>query len=254
MLNYIRSELYRNFHMKGSYLLIGICGALVIAMHGVLAWANTRGDFWYGNLSFTIGMLLSAGTLLAAISLIVGSIAFGDEYKNGTMKNVTAYGFSRIKIFFGKQIAAVITALVCFLAILGIFLASGFLLVENASAEMWRELFVGMGAIIPNLVAILAFSLSMQLILENSTAAQWISLGLFFVSPPILELLGIKFPIFAELRNWWPTQVIGNVTLEEVGYVWDVTEGMIHCISVGGVWLAFSLGLGCIGFARKEIR
>lgn len=254
MLNYIRSELYRNFHMKGSYLLIGICGGLVTAMHGVLAWAGARGDFWYNNLSFTMSMLLTAGTLLAAITLIVGSIAFGDEYKNGTMKNVTAYGFSRMKIFFGKQAAAVITAMVCFLAILGIFLISGLVLIENAPAEAWRELFVGMGAMIPSLVAVLAFSVSLQMIMESATAAQWVCLGVFFVAPPILELLGIKFQIFAELLEWWPTQVIGGVMLPDAGYIWDTTEGMVRCVSVGGVWLILALGLGCLGFARKEIR
>lgn len=254
MLNYVRSELYRNFHMKGSYLLIGICGGLVVAMHGVLFWAGTQADVLYDNMNFSMGILLSAGTLLAAISLIVASIAFGDEYKNGTMKNVVAYGFSRMKIFFGKQIAALITAMICFLAILGIFLASGFLLVENASAETWRELFIGLGVMIPNLAAVLAFSVSLQLIMENSTAAQWVGLGVLFVMPPIFELLGMKFPIFAELMEWIPTQAIGNVLLPESGYVWDTAEGMIHCVSVGLVWLAFSLGLGCIGFARRDIR
>ncbi|MCI8513418.1 MAG: ABC transporter permease subunit [Lachnospiraceae bacterium] len=255
MLNYIRSELYRNFHQKGSYLLIGVCGGLLVAMHVLLGVveAQAQGSFNYGNLSFTFTMLLGAGPLLVAVALVAGSVAFGEEYKNGTMKNTVAYGFSRVKIFFGKQIAALITAMICFLAIIAIFLVSGLIFLQNASAAEYQELLTGMIAIIPNLMGVLALTVSLHLIMESGAGAQWIGLGIVFVLPPVFELLGIKFPIFAELLNWIPSQAIGNV-MTETGYVWDTAEGMLHCVSVGAIWLAFSLGFGCIGFARKEIK
>jgi ABC-2 type transport system permease protein len=253
MLNYIRSELYRNFRTKGTYVLIGVCGGLLLAMNLVLGYFQRQGGFNYGNMTFTITVLLGAGVFLLAIALFTGAAVFGDEYKNGTLKNSSAYGFSRGKIFFGKQIAALLTAMICFGVIMLIFLVSGWILLEPAQEGAYQNLLRGLGAIVPNLAGTLAISITLMFLIDNSTMAEWASLGMLFAVPKVLEMFGMKFGWCAEAAKWFPSSAVSNV-MTETGMIWDTTAGLVRCAGIGLAWTAAAWVIGYILFARKEIK
>ena len=65
MLNYLRSEIYRNLRLKGNYLFILGAMAFVVFLNGVLwMFGNADANFSYNNTKFAFSSLFLVHFLL----------------------------------------------------------------------------------------------------------------------------------------------------------------------------------------------
>ena len=91
MLNYIKGEGYRITHSRGMYVAAGIASGLLVLMNLVLYISNQNiTNFPYGLMSFSLNNLIANLQILFISGFVVAALLFGDERKNGTLKNVVA--------------------------------------------------------------------------------------------------------------------------------------------------------------------
>ena len=89
MLNYIKGEGYRITHSRGMYVAAGIASGLLVLMNLVLYISNQNiTNFPYGLMSFSLNNLIANLQILFISGFVVAALLFGDERKNGTLKNV----------------------------------------------------------------------------------------------------------------------------------------------------------------------
>ncbi|MCH5274848.1 MAG: ABC transporter permease [Lachnospiraceae bacterium] len=260
MLNYIKSELYRISHSKGIYILCGICTALLLIMNLLLnAIWQSEPTFGYANTTFVFYTACTFINVVLMLTIVMGAIVFGDEYKNRTLGNSIAFGGSPIKIYLGKIIVSLIVAFLSLTVVLAIFIASSYLLLEDSGIEMLQAFLGTYLANSPILVAGLLAALTLCFLLRSETTASWSWLIIFEGVPIICLFLGMKFAFFAELYNWLAVNVIGStqniVGAEDfhVQWLWQVPEGLLRTLLVGLFGIVIFLVIGIVGMRRKEI-
>lgn len=269
MIHYIKSELYRIKHVKGVYLLTGICMALLLAMNLTLGYfRNHTGNFPYGTTSFSFMMVDTALEVVMILSLIMSCIIFADEYKNKTVMNSIAFGYSRLTVYFGKIITTLLVSIAALALVLAIFIGSAYLLLENSGTEALYELFRGFVVCAPILIAGELAAVTFCFLFGTAAAATWGWLLVFVAVPTVNSILGMKFPFFRELGKWLAYSLTGEgvvLTVSENGeqvaemtsgyqMIWMTQEGAIRCLLVGGIAIAIFLALGIVGLRKKELK
>lgn len=262
MINYIKSELYRIVHSKGIYILSGICALLLLSMNVVLHLFGQGGHFAYNNTEFVFSMVWSALNSVFFLTLVMGSIIFADEYKNKTISNSIAFGYSRISLYFGKILVGMIVSVAALTAVLGIFIISAYLLLENSGIDVLLKMFRGIGASIPALLTGEIAAITFCFLLGTTTGAIWSWFGLMIGVPMVSELLGMKFDFFARLSKWLVYEVLQDNQIimseegmaREVVMAWMTRDGLIRMILAGVIGIAIFLIWGVLGLRRKEIK
>lgn len=268
-MNYIKSEIYRVTHAKGIYLFTGICGALLLAMNLVLGYFRrfTEG-FPYGTTEFAFSMMNTALQMVMILSLVMACIIFADEYKNKTIMNSIAFGYSRTTLFIGKFVTTLLLSVVALAVVLAIFIGSSYLLLENSGIGALYGLLRGFAACALILIGSELAALTFCFLLGTPAAATWTWLLLFAAVPMITSVLGMKFSFFAQLNKWLAYNLVGEMLMVTVtqegeqvaevgmGYemIWMTQEGLTRCLLVGGITIAIFLVLGIVGLRRKEIK
>lgn len=103
MLNYFRSEIYRNLHSKGNYMFIlGVM--LFVVFLNVILWmfGNLDSTFPYNNTKYAFSSLYANMKIPMVLCVCVVNLIFGQEYKNHTLKNTISFGISRNAIYLSK--------------------------------------------------------------------------------------------------------------------------------------------------------
>lgn len=257
MIKYIKSELYRVVHSKGVYLLAGICLSMMLAVNLILAYFRGKEpSFAYGNTAFAFGMLGGFMQPIFFLTLLMGCLIFADEYKNKTIMNSIAFGFSRLTVYFGKLAVALIVSVTLLALLLGIFIGSGMLLLENSGTEVLCNLLKGFGACIPIFITGEVAAITFAFLIGSVMGSTWTWMGVFVCVPMACELLGMKFEIFTRISKWLAYSVAGEGTMtEDMGFVmvWMSREGFIRCILTGLIGTAVFLVIGVLGMRRKEL-
>lgn len=260
MLNYIKSELYRISHSKSIYILCGVCTGLLLAMNLLLhlIWRDEH-TFMYATTAFVFNFASTSINVVFILTIVMGCIVFGDEYKNRTLGNSIAFGSSTIKIYLGKVIVSLIVAFLALTVVLAIFIGSSYLLLEDSGIEMLREFLGTYLANSPILVAGLLAALTLCFLFKSEAAASWSWLIIFEGVPMVCLFLGLKFSFFAELYHWLASNVIGStqniVGAEDfdVHWLWQIPEGLCRTLLVGFLGTLVFLAIGIAGIRRKEI-
>lgn len=269
MMNYIKSELYRIVHSKGVYLLTGICTALLLGMNITLSCFRGAEHFSYATTEFVFSMMWSALNVVFFLTLCMGGIIFAEEYKNKTIVNSVAFGYSRISIYLGKLLTGIIVSVAALAVVLAVFIGSAYLLLENSGIDVLTTLLRGIGASLPILVAGETAAITLLFLVDSSAGATWSWLGIMLGIPIASELLGMKFDFFRKLTGWLAYEVLQNgqqiIMIEEeteagmavepqIVLSWMTQEGLTRMLLAGLIGTAVFLIWGVVGMRRKEIR
>ncbi len=262
MMNYIKSELYRVAHSKGIYILSGTCALLLVSMNAVLYFFGRGDHFAYNKTEFVFSSVWSSLNVVFFLTLCMGSLIFADEYKNKTISNSIAFGYSRVSLYIGKLLVGAIVSFAALAAVLGIFIITAYLLLEDSGIEVLLKMFRAIGASIPALLTGEIAAITLCFLIGTTTGAIWSWVGLMIGVPMISELLGMKFDFFAKLTKWLVYEVLQEGQLimidegaaSEVVMAWMTRDGLIRMILAGVIGIAVFLIWGVLGVKRKEIK
>ncbi len=256
MINYIKSELYRISRMKGIYVLTVICFGLLLAMNLVLLFVGLdTPTFPYDTVKFSLGMVEGSVTVVFILTLCIGSIIFADELKNRTIMNSVAFGYSRLQIYFGKIIVALIVSVITLLTVLGIFTGCTFLMLENTGIDALLSMIKCYSVESLILVCGVVAAITIHFLINSGAGAVWTWIGTFLGVPAIASLLAIKFNFFQRLSSWLAYTVSGLEVKDgdKVAMIYHTTEGARRCLLVGGIGTLVVIIAGVILLRKKEL-
>ena len=260
MLNYMKSELYRARHsaeIRGTAM--GLLG-LILFMNLILYIMSGLPHFHYGITSFSYSMLVSMPMLYCYVAGDVAVMLYESDKRNGTLGNSIAYGISRTRIFFGKCIAAFLTALFLLLLALPAYIISAMLLLEEAGPTVVWDMLAEVPAV--SLIAIAALILAVILLelFDNSFFSILAWLAILVILPKILLLAGMGMASGAEflldIAMWMPANFFSaemQVNMSECITVWDTAEGMAKCLLSGAAGILAFGTAGVLLLKKKEI-
>jgi len=259
MCSYIKSEFYRILRFKWTYLFIAICSLLLISSNVVLAVVNsTNSSFRYGNTGFSLGNYYNSLAMVYLLCVSVATMVFGNEYANHTMKNSVSYGISRTNIYFGKLIVEIIYAIVAFVIITGIHIASAYLLLENSGTQDLQLLLRTCFVCFPLLLFALAVTNCFIFIIEGTGASIMAIMGVLVIFPMISNLLGMKFKLFQELTKLLPWNMMNNIGFDKDAYQlilpWAGNTGYVNFWLIGMIQMALITLIGFVVFQKREIK
>ncbi len=255
MLNYIKSECYRIFHTKEIYLMTGILSALTVAMNLVL-YVFTTNNFPYANVMFSMNLLTGYLNILLAMGCMVAGFTFGDEHKNGTLKNVVAYGISRNTFFTGKCIVCSIMALLSMAVVMFFYIGSAFLLLENSGMTPLWEMLKGVGAALPSAFASLILTVLLYSLIKKEGLIIIIWAIIIWMVPNISFYLGLKIDLLNKMAEWMPYNFLRfEVSVNMSGYncLWNTPEGLAKCLIAGTAGIIIFYVAGIFLFRKKDI-
>lgn len=259
MINYIRSEVYRNLRNKGSYLFVLCAMAFVIFLNIILfSFAKSDSTFPYANTKFAFSSLYTSLQVPMIICVWAVSIIFSQEYKNQTLKNTVSFGISRTSIYFGKFIISVIFSFIAAVCVILTFIVSSYILLENSGIEYLTTLINSVVAGIPLLLFSLVVAHSFYFITEKeiNVIGWWI--GIVIVIPTLLTMIGRRSEVSRVIASYMPWNMLGNITFNEVANTivlgWITKEGIIKSIIVGVIGCVVFYIIGLEAFKRKEIK
>lgn len=259
MINYLRSECYRILRYKWTYLFILICSVAVISTTIVLAAVKySDSAFPYATTRFVFSFAYTSMGTVYLLCLVVSNMIFNNEYGNQTMKNCVSYGISRRTIFFGKLAIQILYSLIAFAVIMGMFVASAFLLLENTGKFELIKLVRTCLASLPLLISGLATMNCFAFFIEGSSAAATASVGVMLGLPTACNLLGMRFELFDKFKDILPWNILNysdyDQATETVILYWDSQKGFINCWTIGIAITAIITFFGFLMFQKKEIK
>ncbi len=259
MLSYLKSEFYRLYHNKWSYLFIVICSALLISSNIVLAAVKAaEPGFPYATTYFALSCFYTSFQMVFLLCISVAALVFGNEHSNHTMKNSVSYGISRGNIYFGKLIVEMVYAVIAFVIITGIDIAAAYLLLENSGVEHLHLLIKACFVAMPMFLCALAVTNCFLFALESTGAAVSAIIGLLVAFPLVSNFLGMKFKVFAEISRFLPLYMINNITYDfkkaELILPWDGIAGYYYYWLVGLAELIVVALIGFLVFRKKEVK
>ena len=257
MLNYIKSELYRVWHVKIILTMGGVFAGLTLAMNLVLFLLKDMEHFRYGITSFSFSMLVAYPMLYCYVAADVAASLYEGDKKNGTERNSIAAGISRMEIFVGKCLVSLLTALAILVLVLPVYIGSACLLLPPTGpvtvADMLMELpavaLCGISAIVLAVLLLEVFDKSIVSILT------WI--GIMIALPKALllagMLLGTGDDLLTRIAMWMPQNFFMgmDVNMSQCTPIWDTAAGMGKCAAAGAIGIVL-FGLGAVLLLRKK--
>lgn len=126
MINYMKSEYYRLFRLKGLYITSVICFLLIAAAAAVLYYfGQSDPNFPYNTGEFFYSNVIGSGLLIVLVGIIFNSTLTGKDMS--LIKQSVSFGISRKIIFWSK----LIITLSCFLAVCAVGILFMIVLGEN---------------------------------------------------------------------------------------------------------------------------
>lgn len=248
MLNYMKSEFFRITGSKDIYLFTFGIAAFALAVNLLLfAMNHIEPGFPYGTIRFSLSTFIGFIYFIMLGAGLIRVLLYGDENRNGTMKNAIISGLSRTQIFIVKCLIGIFVGFISMIVILAIYLGSAFLLLDGPGDEALYVLMQGLVAILPTAIAALVFGVAAFHFIKNTNWAQIFWIVVLFAVPILLYMLGTYFEPLSLAASWLPT----NIFLYEVGMtassfdcVWQTSFGMMKCLVSGFVALIVFTGFG----------
>lgn len=257
MMNYMKSELYRIQRSKGVYILIGSCILLMIAMNLVLwAFGNYDENFRYATTEFSFSMLTTGMQCVFFVTLMISGVIFGDEFKHRTFSNATAFGYSKMTVFFSKWLLTLFVSAIGLVLVVGTLIGSGLLLLEHSNVGELESALKSLVACIPIFICGVTGAYVLIFLLKSETAAIWAWFGVFMGITMPISLLGMKFKFLEQLSKWLVFDILGDITLDEATgswyMIWETAEGFTRTILAGVLGTVVFLVIGIIGLRKQK--
>lgn len=257
MLNYIKSEWYRIVNSKELYVITVILSVLVVLFNVLLFAMNHLTEaFPYGTIRFSLSNLTNGLYILFLAGAVITGQLFSGERKNGTLKNVVAYGMPRDYIFAGKCIVTLFTSVISMIVVLACYISSACLLLEGPAEEHVQKLLCGVLVALPGAMAavILAVALFSLCDKEIEAVLWWLAIVAFL--PLIIYFAGLNFEIMRVASQWMPWNIFRtevNVTMGSYQCLWETPSGLLRCLGSGVIWMLAYGVFGWIRVKRREI-
>ncbi len=259
MLNYIKSEIYRNIHTRGNYIFLFSCMAFAIFLNVALGmFGNAHSDFQWANTEYSFSSFYTWMGVIMIMCLPLVSIICGQEFKNNTLKNSIAYGISRSQIYFGKFLMELIICMINLVLISSAYVISGYLMLEDSGIIYFNELLRAITACIPLFLVSMVLIHSLYFICKSEGNANLYWVIIMIVIPRLMALAGKKIDILKTMASWMPLNIVDYSKYDEINdrliMSWSTQEGFIKCFIIGIVGVAIFYSIGLILFKKREIR
>ncbi|MEG1254865.1 ABC transporter permease [Clostridium sp.] len=259
MLNYIRSEIYRNLRSKGNYRFIGGAMAFVVLLNVILGmFLKMDAAFPYGNTKFAFSSLYASLAFPLMLCIAIASLAFGQEYKNSTLKNSVSFGISRSSIYFSKFLMSIILSVISIVCISFAFIISAYALLENSGVEYLNILISSLMSCAPLFLVSLTVAHCFYFIVDTEMNVIGFWVMIVAVIPQLLSMAGRRSEICKTIASYTPWVMVSDVTFSEVTNElvlgWSTPGGLLKCIIVGIVGSAVFYMIGLELFKKKEIK
>lgn len=259
MLNYIKSEIYRNLRSKGNYIFLFGCMIFVIFLNVVLSmFVKSDPNFPYASTKYSFSALYTSMVIPLILCLLIGSIVLGEEFKNHTLKNSISYGISRNQIYFGKYVILLIVSAINLIFISASFIISGFLLLENSGPLYFNELIRALIACTPLFLVSITLVQCLYFVFQSDTRVVVLWVIIMIVIPKVFSMLGARVELFRKIATWTPYNIVGNITQGEGAHnlvmYWCSQQGMINCFITGIIGTTLFYIIGMQLFKKVEIK
>ena len=259
MLNYVKAEFYRVARGKEAYLTCGILCALVVAANATLAAFGASDPYFsYNTARFSFSNLISMLTLTFAIGAILAFVLYGDDRKNGTLKNALMHGCSRASVFAGKCLVTCAAGLVCMVVVYVVYVASAVLLLEGPVLEPALWMAQGLAVALPSTVAATVAALLAAELFSASPTVGAVVWGVVAIAVPrLLQAIGMKVDALGVFASWLPTNFLQNEVLINMSgaaqFLWQTPAGLVKCLVAGFACLALAVAAGVWQARRTEL-
>lgn len=193
-------------------------------------------------------------------TVLAGDIVFAGQYKNGTLKNEVSFGLPRWRIYLGKMIAQMMTAVVmCFVMMVWYVALSALVLPADGTVsnyEALQEFGTLLLCALPVWLGTQSMVCACLFLIKGGTAAAITAVGIIALLPLGVELLGLLYGAYPfgetmlKVYTWLPSSMLERVSFHVADGDWAYAGKL--CLT-GGAWLVGSTALGLWRFTRKEI-
>ncbi|MEG2789487.1 MAG: ABC transporter permease subunit [Romboutsia sp.] len=259
MLNYIKSEFYRNFNTKGNHIFLFSSMAFVVFINVALGlFANSQPNFPYGTTKFSLTNFYNYMGLLMLISSYLVSLVFGQELKNSTFKNSIASGISKSKIYLGKFLVELVICTINLVLISTAYVIAAYVMLEDSGVVYLNDFIQAIIACYPLLLVGMTAIHCFYCICDNESVAVAIWSIIMVFIPLLISMAGRSINILGKISRWLPWNMFGNATFDEntnrIIMLWSNPDGFRRCFIVGVIGVVLFYILGLVIFKKKEIK
>lgn len=259
MINYIRSEVYRNLRSKGNYLFIISLMAFAVFLNIVLwLFVKSNANFPYATTKYAFSSIYSSLQLLMILCSFTVSLISGQEYKNKTLKNTVSFGISRSAIYFSKLLISVIYSLIAGILVCGTFIITAYLLLENSGVEHIKILINSLIIAIPIFLFCITLANSLYFNIDKEMNVSMLWIIIVIVIPELLAMIGKRNEFFNLMASFMPWNIVGDVSFNEVTNKlvlgWMSSEGALKSIIVSIIVCLIFYFIGLEIFKKREIK
>lgn len=254
MRNYLKAELFRNFHRK--YLWGYIACVIGVGLLGCLGFKYM--NYHYENTQLTLETVIYIGiTIIPSYMLLMmlfTDLAMGEEFKNSTIKNIGSSGLPRVKIYICKVIESIIfmifSTLISFISIV---IAGYLILGINDSVECISAL---KDCLVRGMISVMLWAGGITIaqllstLIKGETVVSFIYVGIIMFMGDIFDLLGHYItPIFTHLQKYLLTTQLNQIaSIENLS-----TQIVSTALITGVVYIVVAIALGTAVLQRKDI-
>lgn len=239
------------------YATAGILAMLILFANLVLYWFQKYTiNFPYGTTSYSFSNIVAEPMLYCYIAFVIVAILYEGDKRYGSQKNSIAYGIPRTKIFAGKCIVSLFTALAILFAVMTVYISSAMLLLEHKGPVDVKDMLMEVPAI--SLIAVSAVILSVIVLeyFDKSITGIIICFFIFSVIPKVLFYMGMKIDFLMNIAMWLPHNFFTtemNVNMSQCITIWDTAAGMAKCLISGAAGIVIFSIAGVTLLRKKDI-
>lgn len=248
MFNYIRAELYRNFHRAYLWIYTGILASLSLLMV-VVAKINNLPDFDLTSLLDITTLLLTFPVFLVAAII---DMVTAEEQKNQTLRNIVTFGLSRAKTILSKLIVSVILAFFVAFIVLTVFYGSGTILYglgKGFPDEAVNDLLTILAAV-PLWIGALSVGTFLALAINNNTIFSFVYAGLFLLTSHVVQLL----TLLVSDKFKYIHKILITTQLKKLQAPNLTSQDTACAVLIGLAYTVVFAGISVLYFKKKEVK
>lgn len=255
MLNYIKSELYRISHSAAIYITALIMAALPLIMNLVLYFfAAYDPNFPYSTTSHSFSYLVSEPMLFCYCTVIIVSILYENERKNGNLKNVIAFGISREKIFIAQFLISFLVSTIILIITETVYILSALFLLKHEGPANVMDMLHEIVAVFPIALAALVLGITVLHMFEKSIVGILVWLCILVLIPEVLFYISLAAKPIQKIVMWMPQNFFNlmRVNMAQCNPIWDTTQGLAKCLISGTIGFVIFAAAGILSIRKKE--
>jgi ABC-type transport system involved in multi-copper enzyme maturation permease subunit len=242
MLKLIHADLYKAFHRIYLYVFMAVMGGIAILYNCIFASQGAPRET-----AFHFSLMLLAYPLYFVVMFV--DIILAEENKEHTLKNTISFGISRTKLFFAKNISAIIVTMVVAAVTVAVFYVSG-LIALKAGTGYTTAFLTDLGSKIA--VALLVYVAAIVMgtflatVIKRNGLFIFAYFGALLVPPLVFHLL--------RLANSWFKYAENAMLMSQTDILMQATSAqMLNVVWVALAHIVVFAILGAVLCRRQEI-